>query len=43
LVDIEDDKDDFIPPTVKEAYFNQRRMLMNHFKVASEKNKVKWV
>jgi hypothetical protein len=43
LIDIVDDEDDWIAPMVKEAYFNQQRMLMTHFKVVSEKNEVKWV
>jgi hypothetical protein len=43
LVDIEDDEDDFIPPMVKQAYFNRQQMLMTHFKVASAKNEIKWV
>jgi ketosteroid isomerase-like protein len=43
LVDIEEEEDDQIPSTVKEAYLDWQRMLMPHFKVASEKSKVKWV
>jgi hypothetical protein len=42
LVDIvEEDEDNPVPATVKEAYLNQQRMLLSHFKVASEKNEVK--
>jgi hypothetical protein len=40
---VEEDEDTPVPATVKEAYFNQQRKLMIHIKVASEKNKVKWV
>jgi hypothetical protein len=43
LVDVEEEDDDHIPSTLKEAYLNQQRMLKTHFKVASEKKEVKWV
>jgi hypothetical protein len=41
LVDIKEDEDDRIPATVKEAYLNRQKMLMTHFKVASDKNEVR--
>jgi hypothetical protein len=41
LVDIvEKGEDDPVRATVKEAYLNHQKMLMAHFKVASDKNKV---
>jgi hypothetical protein len=45
VLDIEEDEADDItvPATVKEAYLNRDQMLMMHFKVALDKNKVKWV
>jgi hypothetical protein len=45
VLDIEEDEADdmTVPATVKEAYLNRRQMLMMHFKVASDKNEVKWV
>ena len=45
VLDIEDDEADdmTVPASVKEAYSNRRQMLMMHFKVALDKNEVKWV
>ncbi len=45
VLDIEDDEADdmIVPASVKEAYSNRHQMLMMHFKVASDKNEVKWV
>jgi hypothetical protein len=37
---VEEDEDDPVLATVKEAYLNHQKMLMTHFKVASDKNKV---
>jgi hypothetical protein len=37
---MEEDEDNHIPATMKEAYLNRQRMLMTHFKDASEKNEV---
>jgi len=45
VLDIEEDAADdmTVPATVKEAYLTRRQILMMHFKVASDKNEVKWV
>jgi hypothetical protein len=45
-LDTEDDKADAmtVPDSVEEAYSNRyHQMSMMHFKVASDKNEVKWV
>jgi hypothetical protein len=44
-MDIEDDKADnmTVLASVKKSYSNRCHMLMMHFKVALDKNEVKWV